>query len=82
MHAEEGEEAEGGPEGKALSLETPGALPPAQMCVDDPPARAAARQDADGAAPQEENPSADAAPSPGEEGSCLSLSAKLKARDG
>ncbi|CAN7989475.1 unnamed protein product [Ixodes hexagonus] len=27
--------------GKALSLETPGALPPAQMCVDDPPARSA-----------------------------------------
>lgn len=43
--AEEDEEKgeDGDVEGKALSLETPGALPPEQMCVDDPPPTEAER---------------------------------------
>ncbi|CAN7984499.1 unnamed protein product [Ixodes pacificus] len=54
--------------GKALSLETPGALPPAQMCVDDPPARTAAAQGAkaEAEAAQEATPEEAAAAAPAE----------------
>ncbi|KAG0412716.1 hypothetical protein HPB47_010106 [Ixodes persulcatus] len=48
--------------GKALSLETPGALPPAQMCVDDPPARTAATQGVKAEAEAEAEATQEAAP--------------------
>ncbi|KAM7309285.1 host cell factor 1 isoform X4 [Ixodes scapularis] len=64
--AEAGEKV--GEGGKALSLETPGALPPAQMCVDDPPARTAAAQgakaEAEAEAGQEATPEEAAAAAP------------------